>query len=463
MTTYKLLRAVNGVAAALVAVLAVVLLAPAATAFALATSPIIGNTVRGGVGVEDVGGRLVPVVAKVIDEYEPDRTPFTTFLNNIGGLNDGLGKITNVEFEIMEMSSPQTFARVNESGGSVAGSAGATKTITVDSGHGVVPTDVLKDFGNATDATLDLLVTGATATTLTLVALPKVTSNTRGSSLSPVAFGTVPAFADDAYLQIIGSAKSEADAASDPRHMEPARTTQYIQTPDYTWYMSDHAERISVYGTRALKNDMMRRAVQEFKERRERAYLFQGEKSVTERVNLAGVVEETWKMAGLRSKLTTTVTLPDNPTDQDIVAFVYDLLPGHEGSGNQTKVALLGSDVMERIDTAAASASVLRRTRDEKVLGVSVTTLEGSKGRIALVNHPLFDAMGLANEGYVLDMKYLGRAVMQEVEERGGGEKQKEYGQMIDATKWQLISKEALVVHKATGSAPRHLRVVLGN
>lgn len=458
--------------AALLAVIGTIFLTPASAAVgvALAVTPGLGTGITGTSVVGDAAARQIPTVSQIIDEYDPELTPFTSFLNRIGGLNDGnrggagpayAGDLSNpksVEIEILERSRFQRFAIAD--GGESAGTAGNAVVVDVEPGHMIVPTDIVKVMGNATDGELDYYVTGSTATTITLKALPKVTSNVRGSSQTAVAYGTVPAIANGAVLTWVGSAKSEADAASRPRRMEPTNTLQYIQTLDQTAALSDHAMRIAVYGSAALESDATRQLAEEFKKTREAAYLFQGMKSVVSDTNLNGEVQKIWKMTGMRGFVTNEITLPDNPDIADISQFVYDAHAGFEGK--VAKVLFAGTDVMSRFDSVlAAHANLTVDMKDEEV-GVSVRRLTGSRGWVDLVWHPMFDEYDLADEGLLVDMRYIGRAVMHDVEERGGDNKQKEYGAMVDRELWQLISKEALVLHKGTGERAVHHRVVLG-
>lgn len=475
MKTHTFYRSVCGAAGLALLALCAVFLTPVAAAgtlVAFAVTPGLGTGITGTSVVGDASARQVPTVSQIIDEYDPELTPFTSFLNRIGGLNaenraamgaapafaGDLSNPKSVEIEILERSRFQRYATAD--GGEIAGSAGAAVVVTVDAGHMIVPTDVVRLMGNATDPELDYLVTASTATTITIKALPKVTSNTRGTSNTAVAFGTVPAIADGAVITWVGSAKSEADAASRPRRMEPTNTLQFIQTMDQTAALSDHALRIAVYGSAALESDATRQLAEEFKKTREAAYLFQGMKSVVEGTNLNGETQKTWKMTGLRGFITGTVTLPDNPTIEDISTFVYDANAGFEG--RTTKVLFAGEDVMARFDSVLASyANLVVDMRDEEI-GVSVRRVRGTKGAVDLVWHPMFDEYDLSDEGMLIDMRYVGRAVMHDVEERGGDNKQKDYGAMVDRELWQLISKEALVMHKATGDRSVHKRVVLG-
>lgn len=466
--THRISRGATVLAGLVLAALCALFMPLAAAAMA-AVPVALGTPSTGTTVVGTAAARQIPTVSNIIDEYDPELTPFTSFLNRAGGLNpennDGApgfaGDLSNpkaVEIEILERSKWQRFAQTSAS--SSAGAATAAVVLAVDSGHMIVPTDVVKIMDNATDKELDYIVTASTSTTITVKALPKVTSNVRGSSNTAVAFGTVPAVADDARIQWVGSAKSEADAASRPRHLEPVNTLQYLQTLDAVAAMSDHAMRIAVYGSAALENDVTKQLTEEFKKTREAAFLFQGMKSVTEGTNLNGETQKTWKMTGARGFVTAAITLPDNPTVSDLNTFVYDAHAGYDGKVD--KVLFAGTEVMSRIDsTVAAHANLIVDMRDDDI-GVSVRHLRGTKGGVDLVWHPMFDEYDLEDEGLLVDLRYIGRAVLQEVEERGGENKQKEFGAMVDREMWQLISKEALVMHKATGARAVHKRVVLG-
>ncbi|GAB5535300.1 MAG: hypothetical protein Rubg2KO_15490 [Rubricoccaceae bacterium] len=449
----------NIVAGFVLALVFALFLTPAAGGVSLANVPAIGTASDGTFLADQAGDRHIPSVSSIIDKYDRDLSVFTSFIDAFGGLNmtDEIRNPNSYEFEILERTPFPRFAQVN--GVSGAGSADAAVTVTVDSGHVIVPGCILKSFSNATDATLDYYVTASTATEITIKALPKVVASARGFSRTSVAFGTVPAFADGEYLRWVGNSKSEEDAASRAIALEPDVTYQVIQTFDAVCSLSGHAEQLSVYGSVDLATDRQRQCVEEFKKSRELAYLFQGQLAITSNLNLNEEQRKFLKMRGSRGYITGAITLPANPTLADIVNFTYDANEGHDGK--TTKLLLCGEDVANRFDTTAASTDLVRTVQDETTLGVEVMHVKGRKGGVDVVYHPLFDEMGLQAEGHLYDMRYLGRSVMRDVREHGGGENQRDTGKMVDRTLWQLFSEEALVMHRATGTRAVHKRVVL--
>lgn len=450
----------NIVAGFVLALVFAVLLVPTAGGVSLANVAPIGTVSDGTFLAGSAADRTIPAVSDIIDEYDRDLSVFTSFIDAFGGLNmnDKIRTPTDYEFEILERTPFPRFATVN--GATTAGSANAAKVVTVDAGHVIVPGCIVKSFTNATNATLDYYVTAASATSITLKALPQVSATARGFSKTAVNFGTVPAFADGEYLRWVGNSKSEEDAASRSIALEPDQTFQVIQTFDATCTLSGHAESIGVYGSVKLATDKQRMMVEEFKKSRELAYLFQGQLAITSDTNLNNETRRFLKMRGSRGYITGAITLPSNPTLADIVNFTYDANEGHDGK--TVKLLLCGENVANRFDTVAASTDLVRTVQDETTLGVEVMHVKGRKGGVDVVYHPLFDEMGLASEGHLYDMRYLGRSVMREVREYGGGQEQRNTGNMVDRTKWQLFSEEALVMHRATGTRAVHKRVVLG-
>jgi hypothetical protein len=461
MNTHSICRGVMGAAGLAFAALCIVLFAAPMAAFGFvgaAVLPVVGTGATGTSIVGDAGSRIIPDIDQIIDEYDPALTPALTLIDRLGELRMDVGA---VEFSTLERSPFQRYAQVN--GAHVAGGAGAARVVTVDAGHMIVPGDIVKLFVaayNTTDGDVswDYIVTATTSTTITVKQLPEVTTNTRGTYATAVAFGTVPALADNAILQWIGNAKSEADAASRPRRLEPAELIQYIQTFDMTAALSDHAQRLDVYGTPDLWADALRQMVGEYHKSRNLALLMQGEKSTTSDTNLNGEVQKTWKFRGLRASLANTISVPTAATIADLVTFTYSANTGYEGYAE--KILFAGSGLLSKFDLAAAG-STLYTTQSETVFGVEMTTVKGRKGSVNLVWEPAFDEMEIPNEGYLLHMGYIGRATMQAPEQRGNDNSQKEYGAMVDRVMRQIISKEAPVVHKATGDRAVHRRVVL--
>lgn len=453
----------NIVAGVLLAAVFAVFLTPLAFASAgaalAAPLPAVGTAVTGTSVIADAAARQIPSVSEVVDEYDQAVYPIQSLIERYGGLNvdEAIRNPKGVLFEYLERSPYQRWAQVN--GASTAGSAGAAKTVTVDAGHIFVPGFVVKDFGNATDPSLDYLVRSVTATSITIVALPKSTLSTREAYITPDDYGTVPAFADNAYLQWVGVLKSEKDAASQAIRQEPTSIRQLIQTMDQVASLSDHAMRIGVYGDGALEDETVSRNVGEFKRTREFAYLLQEAPSKTEDTNFDGSDEKYWKMRGVRGFVNQTITLPDSPTLSDIIAFNFLAHRGLEPP--KTKILVAGSGLMERIDTVTAASDIVRTVQGEGTLGLAVRRIEGTPGNLDLWHQKMLDEVGLEDEGFVLDLDFMGRSVMQEVEERGGGMEQKNSGSMVDKVTWQLISKEALVMRRTTGPRTAHWRVAI--
>lgn len=453
--THKVCRGALALAGLLTVALLTVMLSPFAAAAGVLGAAVIapvGTTSTGFVDVSTQANRGVPQVLDAIDQYMPELYPVTTLIDKLTKTYDA----HSVEIRWQEEGVLPRYVTVN--GVTTAGTAGASKTITVDSRNAIKPRDTMWAPDNATDSALNYIVDSVTATTVTLKALPKVTATAADTYRTPVAFGTVPVFADNEVLYWISNAKSEEDAASQPAQIEPAFVSNFVQTFDLTAGMSDHAMRTLLYGTQGNWSEQLKKLVREFRKNRENAFVFNGMKSVTSGTNLNGEVKTTHTMTGLRGFLTDSISIPSSPTIANLVSFIYDAHDAFEGLGKR-KILVGGTDVLERLDLAAAGLPGLQTTQEETVFGVTMRSLIGRKGRIDTVYHPGFDEQGIPDEGYLLDMRHLGRAVLQAPEPRDI--EQKRAGAGVDRDFRQMISKEALVARMVTGEGAVSRRVTL--
>lgn len=451
--THRVCRAVLAFGGLLAMLTLAILSAPVAGAVALgaAIAPV-GTTNTGYTGLDTQKGRHVPQVLDAIDQYRPELYPVTTIIDRLGFTKD----LDSVQVRWLEEGPLPRYVVAN--GGESAGSAGAAVVVDVDSRNAIKPGDTLWSPENATDATLNYKVTAVTGTTVTLVALPKVTGVAADTYQTAVAFGTVPAIADNEVLYWISNAKSEGDAASQPAGLEPAYVSNFVQTFDMTKGITDHAMRTLLYGTRSAWSEQLKKLVAEFRKNRENAFVFNGMKSVTSGTNLNGETAQTHTMTGLRGFLSQSISIPANATIADLVDFGYSAHDAFEGMGRR-KILFAGTDVLKRLDKAAAG-STLHTMQSETVFGVEMHTIKTRKGRIDTVYHPLFDEQGLRDEGMLVDLRYLGRGVLQAPEARDI--EQKRAGAGVDREFRQMISKETLIARLATGTGAVHRRVVLG-
>lgn len=445
---------------------------PMLGALAMTVSAVTGGPGSGvlalGPGIAPIGGvksgldrvsdqntdLLVPSISEALHLYEPQLFPVTQMIDELG-IKD-TPKNAHVH-QWVERSRLPRFVQLN--GAATAGAAGAAKTITVDSSNAVVPSHLLMAHGNASTSAQGqiFLVTGQTATTLTLVALTPDTSNSRDAALTPNTFGTVPAFADGEYLFWVGSAKSEADAASKAIRIKSELQTNYIQTMDAVAKISDHAMRTMTFGNIDGWDDQQRALAWEFRKTREAAYIFQTDKTVSEVVNLNGETEKVHTMTGLYGFVDNEITLSRSGNEASLVSLVYDAHESDDGSPN--KVLIGGEEFMEVADTIIAASNNLQTDRSETVAGVKLDMVRGKKGSIGLVYHPLFNEYGKSDEGLILDMEHLGKATLQPTQIREGQDKTS--GKMVDQERKQLICKETLIVSKATGPRAVHKRISL--
>lgn len=421
----------------------------------LAATAIVG-TLNSGTQVDGdrASAHRTPSISDKLLRLSPSKFPFMQFLAFVGGVE----KVTQIVHQWPEISRLPRFVKINDSGGTTAGSANATATITVDSTNAIVPGDILSAPANANDPTFKYIVESVpSSTTLEIYALPQDTTGT--SPRSAVNFGTVPVLEDDREMYWIGNSKSPADAASQARGQQPEYLFNYIQTLDHKIEMSDHAQRYANYGPRDWDRSMQEQAF-EFRKSRNNAMLFSEEASITSKVNLRGETRLYHTMAGVYGMIRSSTTLATAATHANVIDLIYDAFV--DNSGSDKKLMVGGSTFLKSIDKVNTTGSALNVSRDETVLGVNITRLTGRTGTLMTAFDPAFDENGRASEALILDMPSISRGVLQEVELRGLELKNSSDG--VDADAQQLIVKEMVIMRglgDSSGLNGHHLKVTL--
>lgn len=406
--------------------------------FTLATAPVAATLAATGTLVtgqslttSNPAGHVKPSVSELLTYIETADFPFTTFLQRL----NLFGKAKDIHHRWPSISRYPREITVN--GATLVGSAGAAKTITVDAVGLVGVGDILKAPNNATTAGAEFIVTAInSATSLDVYALPP--SYTGTSYQEAQTLGTVPVFADNEALYWVSNAKSESDRNSAARSMEPQYVANYVQTFDATVEISDHAMRQENHGPQDWAR-MRKDSLYELRKSRESANIF------NER--MTAFVEpvknkKVFTQKGLKGFSSALISLSASANEAAIVDFVYSAFDGLSGTKRLTLMG--GEELLAPIDKVNAGAA-LNVMRNEKVAGVEITALQGRKGRIDIVYHPLFDEMGYADEGVIVDMNTVGRRDYQQMEKRdtdlAGVDAQGEY----------YICKETLEVRNPNG------------
>ena len=405
--------------------------------FITAATAIVGTLNSGTqVDADRAAAHRPPSIDEKLLRISPSAFPFMQILAKMNRSEE----VIQIIHQWPEISRLPRFVVVDDSGGTTAGSAAATVTVTVDSTNAIGPGDILAAPANSADPTFKYIVESVpSSTTIEIFALPQDTTGT--SPRTAVAFGTVPSLDDNLEMYWIGNSKSEADAVSTAKGQSPAYQFNYVQTIDHRIEMSDHAQRFANYGPADWDRAMQEQAF-EFRKSREYAIVFSEEASVTSKVNLRGETRLYHTMTGLQGMLNSSSTLPTAATESDIVDMIYTSFS--DNSGTRRKLLIGGSTFLKSIDKVNASTSTLNVTRGEVVAGVFISRLTGRVGELITAFHPGFDENGRADEALVLDMNKISRGVLQEVELRGMDLKNSSEG--VDADAQYLIVKETLVV-----------------
>lgn len=429
---------------------------------ALAVGPGVAALGAVGTGTMDVTDNntqlLVPSISQALHTYEPNLFPILQFVNELG-YNIPREEIKNAYYhQIIERSRLPRFVQVN--GAVSAGSAGQPVTITVDAKLAVVPGAVLMPLqtANATTARTAFIVTAVpSATQITIKALPPKNTDLRDDALTADTFGTVPALPDDTYMFWVGNAKSEEDAASLAIKMQAITKTNFFQTFDQVASISNHQIHTMTYGNVGSWGQAEKDLAFEFKKSQEAAIIFNALKSATADVNRNGETKQFLTMSGLFAQITSGVTLSRSGNEASLTSFLYDTHESDDGGRNKMLVG--GSGVTEVIDTIVASSPGLRFERGDRVAGVTVDRIEGRKGDVGVVYHPMFDEYGYADRALVLDFDNIAQAEGVPSEIREGHDKTT--GNMVDRERKQLYGSKTIFAIKAQGARSVHKAVSL--
>lgn len=288
-----------------------------------------------------------------------------------------------------------------------AGAAGATVNVTVGNVAMWRPNDIaINPATLGTAAALLVVAVNTAASTISVAALPSVTSATQVRQ--PQAYGTVPAFAVGTKLANITNSKTEFDAPSVSRILTGDMAFNQVQTFDEVVRASDHRQRTKAYGNQAFK-DHIRRASVNARLKIERAYWF-APRSVTTGTN----GELRWTAGGLFHFINQQITYSAaSLTEGSIVDWTRSIFAGN--SGSKRRFLFCGSLVAA--DLAKVQLNKLTSTPDRDFLGVRTTELRGMLGgtNLEIIWHPEFDRMGLSDIGAVVDIKQLKRRWMQKL------------------------------------------------
>lgn len=369
----------------------VMLAAPTGTLYTQGLVPNAGDSVH-----------RVPSVADALTMVEPSSYPFTTFTFRARRGK----KPKQVVHQWGKISSLPRTDTIN--GTTTAGSANATKDITVDNGSYWRPNDLFVSWDNGTNPDNVYFIESIAGNVLTIRVMP--TGSTAAGAYTAQNTGTVPIFTDEDVITWIGNAKVEFDVKSQSRIIQPAYEFNYVQTLDHVIDWSDHKEQSENFGpddVRRYRTD----GLKEFRKSMEYNAIFNASPPsvTTDGTNLRHIA------AGLRYYVTDSVALGSaTPSQAQAVDLIYALFADNNGS--RSKILMGGRDLMKAIDKANLSDLFTRR--EENKAGVQVNQIVGRMGQIGTVYHPGFDEVGLPDEGVCVDFNFIECNFFKNMEQR---------------------------------------------
>lgn len=335
--------------------------------------------------------RRIPDVDDKIYILEPNESPLTAFLTQIGKMGDGAGKfrgtalqkrtVFNPEFTEYEDQYAGVWAQINNG----VGYSDSDTALVVDNPGGAIFTkyDLIKN----TRTGEIMRVTSVNYTTNTITV-------TRGAGSTSAA-----AINDDDWLLIIGPAFEEGSKSGDSNTTKLVKVTNFTQIFKTKFGVTLTADASKLYPADAAKDLKYLRAKHgiEHAKKIERAYWFGEKKEVVgpdnKPLRLSGGILEAINSAGnVQDEASSGLTEAEFRTFLQNYAFKY---------GSSEKYFFCGNIVLGYLESF--SAGKLQTVPGEKTYGVEVRRYISSFGTLNIVRHPMFDNQ-YAGIGVALDL-----------------------------------------------------------
>lgn len=348
---------------------------------------IIGT--RDTLGIEQ--SRRIPDVDDKIYILEPNESPLTAFLTQIGKIGDGGGKfrgtalqkriVHNPEFTEYEDQYSGAWAQINN----VGGYSDADVNLVVDNPGASIFTkyDLVK---NARTGEI-MRVTAVNYSTNTITV-------TRGAGSTAAA-----AINDDDWLLIIGPAFEEGSKSGDSNTTKLVKVTNYSQIFKTKFGVTLTADASKLYPAEVAKDLKYLRAKYgiEHAKKIERAYWFGEKKEVVgpdnKPLRLTGGILESINAAGnVQDEASSGLTESEFRNFLRDYAFKF---------GSSEKYFFCGNIVLGYLESF--SAGKLQTVPGEKTYGVEVRKYISSFGSLNIVRHPMFDKQ-YAGIGIIIDL-----------------------------------------------------------
>lgn len=335
--------------------------------------------------------RRIPDVDDRIYILEPNESPLTAFLTQVGKIGDGGGKfrgtalqkrgVHNPEFTEYEDQYSGVWAQINNATGYLA----TDTALVVDNPGAAIFTKY--DLVKVVRTGEIIRVTSANYSTNTLTV-------TRGAGATAAA-----AILDNDWLLVIGPAFEEGSKSGDSNTTKLVKVTNYTQIFKTKFGVTLTQDASKLYPTDVAKDLKYLRAKHgiEHAKKIERAYWFGEKKEVVgpgnKPLRLTGGILEAINSAGnVQDEASSGLTESEFRNFLRDYAFKF---------GSSEKYLFCGNTVLGYLESF--SANNIRTVPGEKTYGVEVRKYISSFGTLNIVRHPMFDNQ-YAGIGVVIDL-----------------------------------------------------------
>ncbi len=336
--------------------------------------------------------RRIPDVDDKIYILEPNESPLTAFLTQIGKMGDGAGKfkgtalqkrtVYNPEFTEFEDQYSGVWAQINNGAGYTSGDT----ALVVDNPSAAIFSkfDLIKN----TRTGEIMRVTSVNYSTNTLTV-------TRGAGATAAA-----AILDNDWLLVIGPAFEEGSKSGDSNTTKLVKVTNYSQIFKTKFGVTQTENASKLYLSTNPGGDLRylraKYGIEQAK-KIERAYWFNEKKEVTgpdgKPLRLTGGILEAITSAGnVQDEAGSSLTETEFRTFLQNYAFKY---------GSSEKYFFCGNIVLGYLEGFAANKLYI--VPNDKTYGVEVRRYQSSFGTLNIVRHPMFENQ-YAGIGVVLDL-----------------------------------------------------------
>lgn len=359
---------------------------------------------------------LTTTISKKITEMKPSATPLDTILRNINLTENVKSWKTEWYSSDVRGISTTVATSFDTSASGTVDSSGAVNTITVTDIHiFAVDDNVLVqgiNGGDDKEIVLHIVAKNTTAKTISCIAVNGIGDDE----------DLVPDIPSGTTIIRIGNSKNENDAQTTPYTTFPTKTYNYCQIHmaqiEEGAYLALHAKEVNWDAT-----DYRLQALYDLRRSFELTSLFgaRGYKYDPE--------GEDWKYfsGGIYRYASGSVEYTSGAlTDKTFNSWARDIFD--DNAGSDTRVLFAGKDLMTEMASVSSIQKQIEAKGTEVKFGVKFNMIETNFGTLAVKHHSLFNRVGWAAKGMVLDVNNIERHVFKpmsttKIDLKGSGQK----------------------------------------